>query len=42
LSPQNLVKGGARAVLPQVIENASKINFKKCPNHPLRNAILNV
>ncbi len=42
MSPQNLVKGAARAFLPQVIENTAKINFKKCPNHPLRNAILNI
>jgi hypothetical protein len=39
---KNLVKGVRRVFLRQVIENAAKINLEKCPNHPLRDAILNI
>jgi hypothetical protein len=39
---KNLVKGGKTRFFPQLIEKAAKINLKKCPNHPLQNAILNI
>ena len=39
---KNVVKGGATRFLAQVIENAAKINLKKCPNALMQNAILNI
>jgi hypothetical protein len=39
---KNLVKGVKTVISPQLSENAAKINFKKCPKHPMRYAILNL
>ncbi|MGD0161392.1 MAG: hypothetical protein ABSB39_02890 [Candidatus Sulfotelmatobacter sp.] len=33
---ENLVKRGKGLIFAEVIENVEKINFKKCPIHPMR------
>jgi hypothetical protein len=39
---KKFVKGVKMTFPPQAHENAAKINFEKCPKHPMRYAILNL
>jgi hypothetical protein len=32
---QNVVKRGKGVIFAEVFENKQKINFKKCPKHPM-------
>jgi hypothetical protein len=42
MNSKNLVKGVWKADSMQVIEKEVKIKLEKCPNHPLRHAILKI
>jgi hypothetical protein len=37
---KNVVKRGKGVIFAQVIENAKKINFKKCPIYPMQYDIM--